>query len=164
MFNYSSASLSDNGFCNKYSLFAALSKLDTRLCIMKANSVANANQHPVVRAEEPSVAPVGHPLVVPARPGQQAGCQVAVPKSRRRRQTKPTGDHHSSVYVSNSYSQFGDTTLMFGDSIVRNVKIARPATIAKCIPGATVGDLESHLKLLTIRINMAKLFYSRLHK
>ena len=74
MFSYSSASFSDNGTCEKCSLFSALearlSQLEARLRTMESQTVAAVvSQSPVAGAEPLSIASVSGPPVTPVQPG-----------------------------------------------------------------------------------------------
>ncbi len=92
-----------------------------------------------------------HCLVLALAPVQQ-GNWVTV------RQHSRGSKHRSSVPIrtSNRFSPLSDTptekpgesALVIGDSIVRNVKIETPATIVHCFPGARAPDILANVKVL----------------
>ena len=105
MFSYSSASFSDNGTCNKCSVFvvleARLFELEARLCTVEKHPIAS--QAPLASAEPTGLASsISRPLADPEQPGPHSGW-VTVRKRSHSPKVKPVV-HHQPVHVSNRFS------------------------------------------------------------
>lgn len=163
MFCYDSSTPSGTFICKKCLSYASLTvrllELEARIETLQ-NIRSNEEFIDSFSVQPETSVHVGSPSVSRSLPAVAASSQRDVfvtVRGKRRGKKLAQPSCPSPVKLFNSFAPLDDLqpdervpekSLIIGDSIVRDVRVFKPATTVNCIPGARVTDIEANLKLL----------------
>ncbi|XP_072562084.1 uncharacterized protein [Paramormyrops kingsleyae] len=158
MFSYSSPVISGTFVCDKCKLVARLTgkiaDLEGRIRTLREIQESESFIDAELAAPDMSAIVSQSPPAPAAGPSQQGEWVTTRRHSRKSKQDSHR--HHSPIRVSNRFSPLSETpteppvesALVIGDSMLRNVRVATPAAVVNCLPGARATDILSNLKVL----------------
>lgn len=138
-----------------------VSKLEAQCHTMKTQALANKDsQAEIASVDKPSVAPVH---CAPAVPKQPQGMMTVSRKWSHK--SKPTMVHHQPVHISNCFSPLSDTpaekpTLIFGSSVLRNMKLRTVANIVKCTSGERASLNPIYKSWLRLNVTTVRVLFA----